>query len=119
MPSSKVPRRLRDIIDNARAISRYTEGMDIRAFQQDDKTRDAVERCLERICEAAMKLGDMAVHLMSDQPWQKIRSLGNVLRHEYDVIQPDRVFEIVSNDVPALRAAAESALEKWENVNKP
>jgi hypothetical protein len=27
---------------------------------------------------------------MPDQPWQKIRSLGNRLRHEYDAIREDR-----------------------------
>lgn len=57
----------------------------------------AVERCLERICEAAAKLGDMAAHLMPDQPWQKIRSFGNVLRHAYDEIE--RLIRPVNNHV--------------------
>jgi uncharacterized protein with HEPN domain len=72
LPSSRVPRRLQDIIDNAQAIFRYTEGMDVTAFRENRMVYDAVERCLERICEAASKLGDMAVHLMLDQPWQKV-----------------------------------------------
>ena len=75
LPSSKALRRLQDIIDNTQAIFRYTEGMDLTAFEQDRKTYDAVERCLERISEAAAKLGDMALHLMPDQPWQKIMPL--------------------------------------------
>ncbi len=70
MPSSKVPRRLRDIIDDAEAILRYREGMDFNYLsQQTRKTYEAVERCLERISEAVMMLGDMAVDLMADQPW--------------------------------------------------
>ena len=76
LPSSRVPRRLQDIIDNAQAIFSYTEGMDEAAFQENRMVHDAVERCLERICEAASKLGDMAVHLMPDQPWHKIRAFG-------------------------------------------
>ncbi len=56
--------------------------MDLAAFEENRLVYDAVERCLERISEAAAKLGDMAVHLMPDQPWQKIRSFGNILRHE-------------------------------------
>ena len=55
MPSEKPARRLRDILENADAIARYTEGMDLGAFTADAKTRDAVERCLERISEAARK----------------------------------------------------------------
>lgn len=38
--------------------------MDVTAFEKDQKTYDAVERCLERISEAAAKLGDLASSLM-------------------------------------------------------
>lgn len=89
------------------------------AFEEDRKTYDAVERCLERICEAAAKLGDMAVHLMPNQPWQKIRALGNFLRHEYDGIREDRLWEIVRNDLPGLCAAAEDALQRWDLSKEP
>ena len=37
LPSSKAPRRLQDIIDNAEAIFRYTQGMDLAAFEEDRK----------------------------------------------------------------------------------
>lgn len=60
MPSDKAPRRLQDIIDNSKAIFRYVEGMDLTAFEEGRKTYDAVERCLQRISEAASKLGDLA-----------------------------------------------------------
>jgi uncharacterized protein with HEPN domain len=119
LPSSKVPRRLQDIIDNAQAILRYTEGMDLATFEADRKTYDAVERCLERISEAAAKLGDMAVHLMPDQPWQKIRSFGNVLRHEYDAIREDRLFEIVQLNIPGLLAATKEAWHRWDTFKEP
>ncbi len=97
MPSSRVHRRLQDIIDNAQAIFAYTEGMDLAAFEENRLVYDAVERCVERITEAAMKLGDMALYLMPDQPWQNIRAFGKVLRHEYDNIREDRLFEIVTS----------------------
>lgn len=119
MPSNKAPRRLQDIIDNARAIFRYAEGMDLAAFQESPMVCDAVERCLERISEAVAKLGDMALHLMPDQPWQKIRAFGNVLRHEYDEIRSDWLFEIVRNDLPGLCASAEEALRQWRLFKLP
>ena len=43
MPSERPLNRLRDIVENARAIFRYTEGMDLAAFEKDRKTYDAVE----------------------------------------------------------------------------
>src|ERR1039458_1383582 len=62
-PSDKPARHLEDIVENAQAIRRYVAGMDVTAFAKDQKTYNAVERCLERISEAAAKLGDMALSL--------------------------------------------------------
>jgi uncharacterized protein with HEPN domain len=56
LPSSRVPRRLQDIIDNAQAIFVYTDGMDLSAFEGNRLVYDAVERCLERISEAVANL---------------------------------------------------------------
>jgi uncharacterized protein with HEPN domain len=86
---------LEDIIENAEAIQLYTAGMNEAAFREDRKTYDAVERCLERISEAAAKLGDLATTLVPGQPWQEIRALGNRLRHEYDAIREDRLWDVV------------------------
>lgn len=74
---------------------------------------DAVERCLERICEAVVKLGEHAGALMPGQPWYKFKSFGNVLRHGYDATEEDRLFEIVRNDLPSLYDAAKAALRNF------
>jgi uncharacterized protein with HEPN domain len=100
VPSERPARRLEDIVENAQAILRYTDGMNEAAFGEDRKTYDAVERCLERISEAASKLGDLALVLVPDQPWQEIRALGNRLRHEYDVIREDRLWDVVKSTCP-------------------
>lgn len=112
MPSDKPARRLEDIVENAQAIKRYTAGLDVLTFQQDQKTCDAVERCLERISEAAAKLGALAPVLVPGQPWQDIRGLGNRLRHEYDAIREDRLWDIVQTDLPRPCAACEDALRQ-------
>ncbi len=81
-------------------------------FVADAKTRDAVERCLERMSEAAAKLGEAAPELAPEQPWQQIRSLGSRIRHECDRLRAERLWEIVKDDLPSLREACELALEK-------
>jgi uncharacterized protein with HEPN domain len=112
LPSDKPARRLEDIIENVRAIQRYTVGMNVQTFEEDHKTYDAVERCLERISEAAAKLGEAAPTLVPGQPWAQIRALGNRLRHEYDAIREDRLWDIVQIDLPPLCAACELALRQ-------
>jgi hypothetical protein len=112
LPSDKAARYLRHIVENAQAIFHYTEGMHFSQFEEDRKTYDAVERCLQRITEAVIRLGGEAEELMPGQPWYQIRSFGNRLRHNYDTIEEDRLFDIVKTDLPALLAEAQAALEK-------
>ncbi len=112
MPSEKPARRLEDIIENAQAVLRYTAGLDEATFGENRLVYDAVERCLERISETASKLGELGPALVPDQPWPDIRALGNRLRHAYDDISQDRLWEIVRGDLPALCVACENALRR-------
>lgn len=119
MPSSKPERRFRDILDNIEAIRRYTDGMELSELRADSKTRDAVERCLERISEAAAKLGPAAAELAPGQPWPQIKALGNRLRHEYDGLRVDRLWEIVTRDLPSLDVDCRRALEGLQEREPP
>lgn len=79
---------LADLIENAERTERYLAGVDRAAPERDDRTRDAVERCPQRVCEAAHRLGGRAEEPMPGHPWGDIRGMGNRLRHAYDRIDP-------------------------------
>ncbi len=108
MPSERPALRLQDILDNVRLIQSYLLGMDRAAFDADRRTRDAVERCLERVSAAATKLGDAADELVPGPPWRAVRALGNVLRHAYDQVDPARIWEIAIQDLPEMAPAGHS-----------
>jgi uncharacterized protein with HEPN domain len=114
LPSERPRLRFQDVIDNAEAIERYIKGLDQTAFRANDLVVDAVERCLSRISEAANKLGGLAEELAPNQPWAKIRGLGNLLRHEYDIIRRDDLWAIVHDDLSSLRADCVEAIEALE-----
>jgi hypothetical protein len=77
VPSKADPARaLADILENIGRIEAYVAGLDQEAFGRDALRRDAVERCLERLCEAAFRLGDHASQLAPHQPWADIRGMG-------------------------------------------
>jgi uncharacterized protein with HEPN domain len=105
---------LADIIDNARLIETYVAGMDRPDFGNNGMVRDAVERCLERICEAAHRLGPAAAELMPRQPWNEIRGMGNRLRHAYDRIDVGVIWNTVHARLPELMSDARSALAGLE-----
>lgn len=112
MPSSKPARRLADIVEQAERISGYIQGLDQETFRADAKTVDAVERCLQRLSEAASKLGNVGPELIPKQDWAGIRGLGNRLRHEYDQISLEQLWEIASRDTPALAEDCRQALAR-------
>jgi uncharacterized protein with HEPN domain len=89
-----------------------SDGLKSRVKEKDQKTYDAVERCLERISEAAAKPGDLAASLVPGQPSKEIRALGNRLRHECDAIREDGLWDIVQVDLPTLSAACAEALQR-------
>ena len=114
MPSDKPVQRLNDILENIDRIIQYTHDQAFEDFKQDWLTRDAVERCLLRISEAARKLEGIVDKIASDQPWADIRALGNVIRHEYDAVDPEAIWKIVEDDLLPLEKAVQAAIEKIE-----
>ena len=111
MPSKHDPAdSLHHIIENAERVARYLAGLDRQAFEQNGWARDAVERCIERVCEAAIRLGERAEELMPGQPWGDIRGMGNRLRHAYDRVNVDIVWKTAQARLPELAADARRAL---------
>jgi uncharacterized protein with HEPN domain len=49
------------------------------------------------------------------QPWADIRALGNIIRHEYDAIDPAVIWKIVEDDLLPLEKAVEAAIKKLEH----
>lgn len=112
MPSNDPAQRLDDILENIRRIRSYTKGMDETGFLKDAKTIDAVERCFERIAEAARRLGDRfdADYPALDLP--ALRGFGSVLRHDYDSVQPALLWGFVRDRLDPLEAMARIELER-------
>jgi uncharacterized protein with HEPN domain len=111
MSSSDPKRRLSDILDNISRIRSYMQGVTAAEhFVADPKTRDAIERCLERICEAARKLGDTLDAKYPEVEFAKLRQLGGVLHHNYDDIDTDMLWRSVTERLGPLEEACRREL---------
>ena len=100
------------ILDNIADIEDYTAGLERDAFEGDGLTRDAVERCVERVCEAVSRLGDRAPALMRDQPWGDIGGVRDQLRGACHRIRVDLMWDIVNRDAQALKLFASLTLAR-------
>lgn len=101
MPSSDEVQRLRDIIDNIDHAMAYVGERDHDAFAAEQMRVDAVERCIDRMAEAMIKLGPerMAV-IAPDVPLPGVRQLGSILGHEYGEVDMRLVHTIVTDRMP-------------------
>jgi uncharacterized protein with HEPN domain len=62
------------------------------------------------ISEAAIRLDDQAQLLCPGVPWPEIRGIGNWLRHAYDRVDAQVVWDTVQNDLQPLKMAIRTAL---------
>ena len=112
MSSRNLRQRLTDVIENADRISGYLAGLDGQTFASDHKTIDAAERCLERIAEAVPKIGAEQIAVIAPaESFERLRGLGNLLRHGYDEIDLGLLFNLLRDWLPPLRDAAARALD--------
>jgi len=101
---------LQDILESIDYIADFVDGMDYEAYRRDRKTRSAVERELQVITEAAIRLGDDAEAVCPGPDWKGFRGMGNVLRHEYHRVNSEIVWETVKVELPPMREAVVKAL---------
>ena len=76
---------------------------DVDTFTADLRTQWAVEMGLIRIGEAVNRIPDEVLELFSEQPWRQIVAMRNFAAHQYDDLDPRRVWRTVTRDVPLLR----------------
>lgn len=111
MPSSDEAQRLRDIIENIDNALSYLGMRSAMDFAADQMRVDAIERCIERMAEAMIKIGETRMAAIApDIPVPALRQLSNILRHEYGVVDVRLIYGIVVERMPVLRAACSCAL---------
>ncbi len=116
MPFENARSHLQDILDSIDAIQRFVDGMNAGSYQEDEKTQAAVERKMLTISEAAIRLKDQADTLCPGVPWRDIRGIGNWLRHQYDNVAVDVVWNTIQDDPSALASRSRNRAEQSLNT---
>ena len=107
MPSENPLQRVQDILESIDLIQKYTYeagGVDS-LLSVENMAYDAVERRLLIIAEAATKLRSLVEELEPDIPWQDIRSIGNIIRHNYDDVNAKIIRSVLVQDLEPLKQA--------------
>jgi uncharacterized protein with HEPN domain len=110
-PRSAVP-RLADIIEAIEHIRVVTENTSLDLFEADWQKRWLVERGIEIISEASRHLTEEMKTRHPEIPWAKVAGIGNILRHEYERIAPDILWNVVQKELAPLEAACRDELAR-------
>ncbi len=94
-----------------RDIETNTSGLTLVEFRDNRFRQLGVERCLEIISEASRHIPDALKESRPEIPWRRIADMGNRIRHAYQAIDSDIVWEIVTVELRELRAAIEALIK--------
>jgi uncharacterized protein with HEPN domain len=109
--ADRTPRLYLEHIKEAIAIiERRVAGKTLDDLVVDDVLRDAIERRIEIISEAARRLPEDMKARDPQVPWQNVAGIGNVLRHEYYSVNLDIIWWIATRDLRPLAAAVDTLL---------
>jgi uncharacterized protein with HEPN domain len=118
MASATLVDRLDHIVKAISRIETLTAGKSFDDYAADWVMRDVVERNLERLCEASRHIPDDLKTRHAGIRWRLVADLGNVLRHAYDQVLDERIWNIVTDDLPPLKAAVEAMLREAEKPGR-
>jgi uncharacterized protein with HEPN domain len=119
----RVPDYLQHILDAIDRATSYVSGMDLKTFEQDTRTQDAVIRSIEIVGEAANKtrLADpeFAARFPS-VPWALMYGMRNRIVHDYFEVDLEIVWQTVQHDLPVLHRQISGLLKHaGENQDLP
>jgi len=93
---------LLDMLLAAGKVREFTKNATWEQFETDDLTQNAVMRQIQIIGEAARKVSDQYQKEHPEIPWKGIIGMRHRLVHEYFNIIPQRVWDVVTEDIPEL-----------------
>ncbi len=106
---------LDDILEAIAKIQKYTEGLSIEQFKDDDKTYDAVIRNFAVIGEAAKHIPPNVRKKTPDVPWRQMAGMRDKLIHEYFGVRFDVVWDTVRKRLPEVKLLIEALLKQLED----
>jgi uncharacterized protein with HEPN domain len=105
---------IKTMLDYINDILEFTNGEDYSTFLADKKTRYAVLRALGVLGEAANRIPKGTRQEYANIEWGRIIRSRNLIIHEYEIVDYEVVWRIVTIHLPILRNALQQILKDLE-----
>ncbi len=111
---------LQDVLDAARLILQFVDGVDLEAFHADVMRQSAVIRQLEVMGEATKQLSLPLRQANPDIRWRTIAGMRDVLIHGYRGVDLVQVWKTATDSIPDLVPRFERILAGMDTeANEP
>jgi uncharacterized protein with HEPN domain len=91
-----------DMVDAGQRAVAYTTGLTEQQFLSDRMRRDAVERCVEIVGEAARGVSPAALAQIPEVEWTIIVGTRHILAHDYGIIDQGKMWRIATAHIPVM-----------------
>ena len=96
-----------DMIVSARGIVATLAKVTFQEYQKEENLRLVIERRIEILGEAARRLSPAFQNAHPEIPWKHLIAQRNVLAHEYDEIDDERIWQLCVKSIPLLLSQLE------------
>jgi uncharacterized protein with HEPN domain len=104
---SRDPAYLLDILNSARLVQQFVQGIDREDFAQDMMKQYAVVHGIMIIGEAARRVSQEFRDKHPELPWQNMIGMRSRIIHNYDEVDLDIVWHVVESEIPKLISLVE------------
>jgi uncharacterized protein with HEPN domain len=99
---------IHDILQSITRIEGVTRDKSFAEFDASWEMQWLVQRGIEVISEASRGIPDDLKNVRPEIPWRKVSGIGNVLRHDYEGLSNRIIWNVVVDELPRLKTAAEA-----------
>lgn len=121
MSSDRIAARLKDIVVETALAQAFMERIAEADFRQDAFAIRSMTRHVEIVCEAAVHIEQAvgskeAATLLPSIGIRVLKDMGNLIRHRYQHVQQDVVWQTAKDDFPRLSRDAKQALSRFPSA---
>ena len=109
---------IKDIIEYMERAENHIKNFQLDQFLKDDKTCDAVIRCVEVIGEAAKNIPEEIRIIYPSIPWRDLAGMRDKIIHSYFTVDFNTVWLVLKEDIPKLKPMVKKVLEKMEEMEQ-
>jgi uncharacterized protein with HEPN domain len=109
---------IKDVIEYMERAEDHIKSLGVEQFLGDNKTCDAVVRCIEVIGEATKNVSPEIREKYPSIPWRDMAGMRDKIIHSYFIVDFEEVWLVVKEEIPKLKPLIKKVLEDIERGEK-